>query len=78
MLCINLLLGVTQWTFRVLKPGKDENFLIRPDWLRGRPTSCTMGTGFISSEYSVRGREVERPGSGVDHPPTYSTEVGYG
>jgi len=45
MVCINLLLGVTQWTVRGSKPGKDENFLIRPDWPRGRPASCTMGRG---------------------------------
>ena len=55
MVCINLLLGATQWTVRGSKPGKYENFLIRPVWLRGRPVSCTMGTGYVSSEYGVRG-----------------------
>ena len=58
MVCINLLLGVTQWTVRGSKPGKDENFLIRPDWPRGRPASCTMGRGGVCF------LGVWRPGTG--------------
>jgi len=53
MVYINLLLGVTQWTVRGSKPGKDENFLIGLEtvqlpvqWVRGMfPRSMASGAG---------------------------------
>ena len=37
-------------------------------FLGAHPTSCTMGTGYLS-------RGVKRPGCGADHPPPSSAEV---
>jgi hypothetical protein len=56
------------WTVQGSIPGKDEIIHTRPDRPWG-PTSL------LCSGYRVPFPETERPGRGVDQPPTFSAEV---
>jgi hypothetical protein len=56
------------WTVRGSNPGGSEIFRTRPDRPWGQPSLLYNG-------YGVHSRGVKRPGRGVDHPPSSSTEV---
>jgi hypothetical protein len=67
VISLSLLRLARGWTVRGSNPVGGEIFRICPDHPGAHPTSYTMGTGSFPG--------VQRPGLGVDHPPSSSAEV---